>query len=278
MSGAGVRLLTVMYHAAMPKHRITISEKGEKQSGMSIFDKIKRLIVGGSSESDPILQPQSWPIDKTVGELQGAPMLAWGNDDVIVGLRFVATMQLRTPLRVLRRHGEMHSKRNEPPPHICHESWEGIWIPETRLSTHIPSSMASQIGPIPSDGGDYLPFLLQVREVLECYDTIEERLSKLKVLAKSPEWRNHPGFRNGIDEIANRFFPLFLSSIPHLSAVSIEELRRLCLNTPNRLAAASDENLLEVKGIGKVILKNIRKRCEEVTENRDKDRLDVVIR
>lgn len=196
---------------------LPISEKGDRQPSMSIFDKIKLLIFGGSAESEPIAQSQPWPTGKTIGELQDAPMSAWGNDDVIVGLRFVATMQLRTPLRVLRRHGEMHTKRDEPPSQICHEPWEGIWVPETRIFGHFQSSMASQIGPIPSDGGGYLPFLLQVREVLEGSGTIEERLSKLKALAKSPEWRNHPGWGNGIDEIANRFFPLFLSSIPRLA-------------------------------------------------------------
>jgi hypothetical protein len=37
------------------------------------------------------------------------------NADVIAGLAFCATMQLRTPLRVLVRHGEVHRHMNSPP-------------------------------------------------------------------------------------------------------------------------------------------------------------------
>ncbi len=75
----------------------------------------------------------SSPARKTVGELQNEPMSAWGNNDVITGLQFCATMQLRTPLQVLLRHGEIHTDRNTKPPRIALEPWEGIWLP--RLKT-----------------------------------------------------------------------------------------------------------------------------------------------
>ena len=50
------------------------------------------------------------------------------------------------------------------------------------------------------------------------------------------------------------------------------------LDTPNRVADASDEKLLGIKGVGRVKLKAIREFCASITENRDKDRLDRVLR
>ena len=78
----------------------------------------------------------------------------WGNDkDVISGLEFNATMQLRTPLRVLKRHGEIHSDINTELPQIVNEMWEGIWLAKTRTFRELgididefqESTMASNI-------------------------------------------------------------------------------------------------------------------------------------
>lgn len=62
------------------------------------------------------------------GRNQDLPLSAWGNSDIIRGLQFSATMQLRTPLRVLLRHGEIHTDRTMAAPQVVRERWEGIWI------------------------------------------------------------------------------------------------------------------------------------------------------
>lgn len=51
--------------------------------------------------------------------------------DIMAGYTFCATMQLRTPLRVLLRHGEKHQGPKEPPV-IAREQWKGIWIPVSK--------------------------------------------------------------------------------------------------------------------------------------------------
>jgi len=213
------------------------------------------------------------PVGKTVGELQSEPMSAWGNDDIITGLKFNATMQLRTPLRVLLRHGEIHATRTKPPPKIALEMWEGIWFPKTKAFKELgidfpelplpPSTHASDVGPIRPD--DYLPFLIAVRRIIEAHDTIEHRIEKLREMPIVADWRIFVSKHGGIDGIIEKFFPIFMN----LAAG---------LDTPNRIAAASDKTLLGIKGIGPAKLKTIRERCAAITENRDADRVENVIR
>ena len=161
------------------------------------------------------------PVGKTVGELQNKPMSAWGNDDIIIGLEFCATMQLRTPLRVLFRHREIHTDRATPPPKIALEMWEGIWMPKTKTYRDLgidvdepKSTMASDIGPIPSDGGGYLKFLLEVRQAVEGEGSIEQRRKALaNVLAKSA-WQKFVRALRGTDAILSYFFPPFMERFP----------------------------------------------------------------
>ena len=49
-------------------------------------------------------------------------------------------------------------------------------------------TMASQIGPIPSDGGEFLKFLIVVREIAETINPIEERINKIRELLAVPKW------------------------------------------------------------------------------------------
>lgn len=261
---------------------------------MGIFDKLKRLIPGASGA--PVGQapmrtiPQgtiSEPRSVTMGELQNAPMPSW-MADVCSGFRFCATMQLRTPLRVLLRHGEIHTDRTKQPPKIALEMWEGIWVPEVKPYPGMPppGMMASTFGPIPTDGGDYLPFLIAVRRIIEAHDTIEHRIEKLREMPLVAGWKtyvdkhgpSHISESRGIDWIIDCFFPRFIKSIPKLTAGIVDELSRFGLDTPNRIAAATDEVLLGIKGIGRAKLQAMRERCACITESRDADRVENVIR
>jgi hypothetical protein len=98
----------------------------------------------------------------------GSAMQASGGmDDITVGWYFSATMQLRTPNAILRRHLEFWPKKDGQPPSICPEGWEGIWmlaLNDWRRITAL-QSMAADVGPVPADGGDYLPFLLALQDL-----------------------------------------------------------------------------------------------------------------
>ena len=83
-------------------------------------------------------------------------------ENVAMGSHIVGTVQLRTPLRVLSRHRELHETLSTEPPVIAREQWEGIWVPTTRSFRELGidiaepslSLMASDIGPIAADGGE----------------------------------------------------------------------------------------------------------------------------
>lgn len=196
-------------------------------------------------------------------------------------------MQLRTPLRVLRRHGEIFSDLPNEPPHIARAMWEGIWTTKTRsfrelgidLDEPPPGEMASSIGPISADGGDYLKFLIAVREIVESANSLDERIASLVSEVSKPQWAkfNHVRFHSAYD-IADYFFPTFLSEIPRLSRKTADLLRGLGLDTPDALANAHDDHLLAVSGVGPCILMEIRKRCTETTIDRSSANIDQVER
>lgn len=110
--------------------------------------------------------------------------------DVLEGYRFSATMQTRTPLRILIQHGRLEKKPLHKLPKIIRNEWEGIWIPHTRSwkdmgidmkEWNTEGSMASQIGQIPSNGGDYLRFLIFARNIKEAKASSEEKRNMINL-------------------------------------------------------------------------------------------------
>jgi hypothetical protein len=96
-----------------------------------------------------------------------------GFEDLIAGWEISVTMQLRTPLEWLRRHREYRAGAKRPtkalpPEHACWvpvpKTWRDLGIDADEIP---PSTMASQVGQIPVDGGDFLPFLLDYQAALE---------------------------------------------------------------------------------------------------------------
>jgi hypothetical protein len=217
---------------------------------------------------------------KTISDLQREPLSAWGNDDIIKGLSFFATPQLRTPLRVLLRHDELHTNREAEPPEIAHEAWEGIWLPKVNpeydLTGGRVGECASDVGPVRAK--DYLPFLVAIRKEVEAHNSIEHRIEQLRGIRIEKGWQTYLGKHGGIEGIISRFFPDFISTVPGITRETNEKLHALGLNTPNRLSDTADEALLAIKGIGPSKLLKIRAYCAGITENRDAERVDTVIR
>lgn len=110
--------------------------------------------------------------------------------DVLEGYKFSATMQTRTPLRVLTQHGRLEKKPLHKLPKIIRNESEGIWIPHTRSWKDMgidmkewttEGSMASQIGQIPSSGGDYLRFLIFARNIKEAKASSKEKSNMINL-------------------------------------------------------------------------------------------------
>jgi hypothetical protein len=95
------------------------------------------------------------------------------NDDVLAGWQMSVTMQLRTPFKWLQRHRAFHAGAVRPAEALPME--HACWVPVTKTwraigidADEIPeTTMASQIGQIPVDGGDFLPFLMEYRMIVE---------------------------------------------------------------------------------------------------------------
>lgn len=106
--------------------------------------------------------------------------------DGIVAYEFCATMQARNSLRVLQQHGRLESLPPEMLPKIARHSWQGIWIPVTRLRRVFSAgaTMASEIGQIDADGGDYLRFLLTVKAIGKLRIPIAEKCMLLSEIER----------------------------------------------------------------------------------------------
>lgn len=226
-------------------------------------------------------------IISTIEESDVRYLEAWrANSDILVGLRFVATMQLRTPLRVLERHDELHTDINVSPPRIAQEMWEGIWLVETRtyreMGIDLPEfnacAMATDIGPISGGIAPYLTFLRSFRMCIEEESSVRIRVENLGDLLRDDNFKNFVDRHGGSAAIINRFFPYLVDTIPTLTAFSISELRRMRLTTSSRLANTGDKALLAIKGIGPSKLRTLRKYCAACVGEPDEDRVDLVKR
>lgn len=191
--------------------------------------------------------------------------------DVVRGWKFGATMQLQTPLRVLERHGEISNGLGDPPA-IARDQSEGYWTPVLKSNVelgmpNVPEvsvnwkTMASDIGQIPIDGGQYLKFLLRVRGIVERHVPIEARKSALSEELKNLEWSEFVRKLGGKQSIQNSFFPSFIECIKGLSSDTIGVLWDAKLTTPATLSAATDNQLRAIKGIGPAKLNAIRAAC-----------------
>jgi hypothetical protein len=114
----------------------------------------------------------------------------FSGDDLIVGWKLSVTMQRRTPLEWLRRHGEFHAGSKHPAEVVPIE--RGCWMPVLKTwrelgidMAQIPDgTMASEVGYLPLDGGDFLPFLIDYRMI------VENRVGNLAELAdRYPQYR-----------------------------------------------------------------------------------------
>lgn len=195
------------------------------------------------------------------------------NRDIIAGYRFCATIQLRTPLRVLRRHREFHKGVDRPPPQIAGEMWEGIWLPVTHTWREMgfdmdeqTFTMASDIGLIPDDGGEYLKFLIAVRTAAEGSDDIEQRRAAVVEVLRDPAWRSLVRKLDGPDAILCRLFPPFVSTVPRMPAKVATALIEAGFDSPDAINAATDAQLRNVGGVGPGLLKALRDAAREMPE------------
>ncbi|WP_151951435.1 helix-hairpin-helix domain-containing protein [Aliarcobacter butzleri] len=202
----------------------------------------------------------------TIGEMQNKSLEDWGDEDIIDGFEFVATLQLRTPLEILRHHGEIFKEKNQTPPNYAKEQWQGIWIPKTKSYKDLGfdieeienDNSSSDIGYVKSS--EYVKFLIDFRKIVESDNSNDEMQKELFSLAEKNQkyksfWAKH---KKTDKDFPHSFFYKQLTKIDGIGIKTAKLLYENGIKTINDLKNAHDDELLKIKGIGNIQLKKIR--------------------
>jgi predicted flap endonuclease-1-like 5' DNA nuclease len=234
---------------------------------MGIFD----FIFGKKNKPSSTQQP--------VKELQQAPQqyrdIATENSDVTDGMKFVATCQLRTPLSVLKRHGEIYRGNEEPPTYG--EPRDGIWIPKLSGEYDFLSEgreVASDAGSVNAD--EYISYVTGIKEILESNVSINDKMRLAIAYAGGNE--AHKRIEKGlmtchrestIADVMARYIsdserleyyfdkPNRLTLINGVNKKVESALEESGISTIKELAQLSESELVKINGIGKVSAQKI---------------------
>lgn len=259
---------------------------------MGIFDKVIRgLFSGNTAESvvsrdnllpeRPNIVPQTAKESEQIHNNRMGELLANKKDSVIKGLKYCATLQLRTPLRILLKDGETWS---EGVPPDSEEPWHGIWVHEIKTFRELgidideipEGDSASDVGCIKH--GEYLAFLIDIRKAAEADGSIKCRIELLRLVMREKRYTKFIKKHSGQSRIIDYFFPPIIDTIPGISSAVSKALRESKIATIHKLRKITDKDLLAIKGIGPKALKKIREFAESYSGDDKLDRADTVER
>lgn len=180
-----------------------------------------------------------------------------GNQDVIDGVEFCATLQIRTPLNVLLHHGEIYNGPPSKAPNYASDA-DGIWMLKTKswqslgvdINESSDKTSVSDIGSI--DSSIYIPFLLEFRRIVEGDLPIPNQIKAIRALkTSSSEFasilrklsKTYPGFPNS-------FYINRLCEIPGVGPKTAATLFQAGFFSISHIKGASPERLNSVQGIG----------------------------
>lgn len=209
------------------------------------------------------------------------------NADVLEGYRLSVSMLPNTPLAILKRHGECAA--TIPEKDCSLSPAHAIWALQLKTEFSFLSKGStcwSPVGRIPKDGGDFLPYLISVRNILEQplttsssdFSEALNRLAKIKTLAGGRVLKfdeNHAQIES--NDIID-YFPLVFKDdknalnfildeigAPSHNGFTMEhllELHKKGHSSITDMLTVSDDILLSLKGIGKKKLEVIRKNLQ----------------
>lgn len=194
--------------------------------------------------------------------------------DLLVGLEFIATLQIRTPLAVLEHHGEFHPGPPSAAPKYASLA-DGFWSYKTKSLSELArrplptldkseSLQASDIGPI--EASHYLPFLKQFRRIVESDDSVENKLLRLAQLRQNNSefealWSR---LEVAYPDFPTSFFYLQLTAVPGIGRILARRLFQHGFVDLATLQSAAGEQLEAVPGVGSKLAKKIREREQTV--------------
>ena len=189
------------------------------------------------------------PIKVNEPKLLNIEEFATENDNLIKGWQLCVTMNTETPLEWLQRHGERAEKPFDVPPSFA------SWVPEIKsfkelgfdVSEVPESTMASQFGQIPTNGGEFLVFLKAYRSAVEASAPETKRLEDLKSLGD-----NYPAIVKNLGGDLIEFFCLKeLQSELSCSHGVASKLFQDGLISSSKVRESSLGRICSIKGIGK---------------------------
>lgn len=189
-------------------------------------------------------------------DVGGWQRFAKENADILAGWKFSATLQVRTPKKYLQMHGQLVA--SEADALKPREEWQGIWVPSVKEQYALKianQQSATDIGSLPV--GEYLPFLLKLRGLVETEQSINDRIESLKACNWTEQERSYIASHGGIDALAEKFFPPSLGEIGFTTA-QIAQLHERGIYTPAQVSQMSDQDILSVKGVGAARLRKVR--------------------
>ncbi len=187
------------------------------------------------------------------------------NCDILKGLKFNATLQVRTELSVLIHHGEIFDGPPSKAPRYGTMAG-GIWGPATKSWRELgvnkddlkESEVWSDIGFIKAD--EYLPFLIDFRKIVEGESSVLEKIIEIKKLRdkNSLYHKIYIKLKNTYNHFPESFFYMQISVIPGIGEKTAKNIFERGLQTLNEIKSASDEELLSISGVGKGTVQKIR--------------------
>jgi hypothetical protein len=190
------------------------------------------------------------------------------NQELIKGMVFYATLQVRTPLSVLIHHGEGFHGPPSKVPRYGTEA-DGYWsydlTPWRELGIDIDempeSESASDVGPVKAN--EYLPFLIEFRKIVESQESVDKKIVEIKRLGRNNRLFKHfirklNAFYKYKSDFPNSFFYNQFTGIPGIGQKSAKSLFEAGIKTFDDLNNADDKIILGIPGIGPAALKKIK--------------------
>lgn len=179
------------------------------------------------------------------------------NQDIVDGLKFSATLNINTPLSVLRHHGDFFRGPFSEAP-IYGTQADGVWLFKMKTFRDLgidvdelpDSSRASDIGSVTTS--DYLPFLVQFRSVVESNDTPDQKLRNLLELPKQSAHFNDIWQKlcaSYADFPASFFYFPFIS-LPGVGRQLAKRLYDAGFRTTDEIVTSSLDRLTAIHGLG----------------------------
>lgn len=235
----------------------------------SFFNTIKSLFSASQNTIETTTEKHSSP--KVYAE-----QVQVANADIVDGYKFCATIAPSVPLRYLQMHGEgckaLTNRDREIPQ--AYGIWTPCLSPKFSAIFEEDATVWSVIGSIPANGGDFLPYLVHMRQIIETpkeenqtdLQSIFAKIEQIKALPQAHSYKENRAFGTIEKCLLTDYFALIFKqeddalefmlsqlaeySYKGLKASHIRELYSQGFQSIENILKAPDNVLLGLKGVG----------------------------